>query len=783
MRPFVFFLREAVILVALATWAFGPPSASVSAAATRAGARPSAPAPLTFEENRGQAPEGVRFLSRGPGYHLFLSGDDALFTLRGSLGRARSLRMRFEGASVGAPMRGEDEQSSQAHYFVGRDPLRWTTNVPRYARVLEHGLYPGVDLAYRSTGDRLEYDLIVHPGADPSSIQVRVEGADGVAIDETGGLVLTLDELELVHLSPTLYQTTQQERGRTRVAGEFVLLAPDRVGFRVGSFDRSKPLVIDPEVLFSSFAGGSGRDELLDVAMDSSRNVYATGLTASLDYPVGGSAGSALAGDLDCVVSKWSASGSTLLYSAYIGGSGLDVCSSLAVDGSGRVFLVGTTGSADFPTRNALHPVFGGGDYDAVVVKLDPSGGSLEFSTYWGGTGQDFGFGLALSTNGAPSIVGGTNSLNFPTVNAFQAGYGGGALDAFVSRLTPSGSAVLYSTFLGGADDDQALDIAVDKNGSTVLTGVTLSADFPLLDPVQPAMGGESAFDAFVTKLGPSGALAFSTYLGGSETDIGFDVALDRYGRILVVGGTMSDDFPTTPGAFQTTIHGVMDGFVAAIDGTTLSFGTYLGGSSGEFVLGVQADPRGRPIVTGFTSSLDFPLARPTQALYGGGASDAFLAKLSRDGSSLVFSTYHGGSDQETAGALASDSNGRVFLAGGASSVDFPVSHGAFQASLRGDEDGFVARIATETLGEQFQDLGALVPELVNDSGGWRSQTLLTKLRGAWLALARGNLGAGVSLLVSFLREVQFLALTEGLPADNARLLIDIAAGMIGQIH
>jgi cysteine-rich repeat protein len=412
--------------------------------------------PLRFEANQGQADAAVKFLSRGSGYTLFLTPTEAVLSLAkpaaeeskparatAAIGRAGAskakatrplvLRTKLVGANRSPEVSGVDELAGKSNYLIGADPAKWQLGVPNYGGVRYRAVYPGIDLVYRSGNQReVEYDFLVAPGADPSAIRLRFEGARKLRLDAAGNLVLATGSGEVIHRAPVVYQTIDGERRPIR--GGFRKLARNDVGFVVGSYDRTKPLTIDPTLVYSTYLGGSFFDLGQGIAVDGSGNAYVTGATDSTDFPTANALQSSSGGVADAFVAKLDAAGSQLLYSTYLGGSGSDAGIGIAVDGSANAYVTGQTESTNFPTANALQSSFAGGDFDGFVAKLDPAGSQLLYSTYLGGSNDDFGIGIAADGSGSAYVTGGTFSTDFPTANALQSGFGGSE-DAFIAKI------------------------------------------------------------------------------------------------------------------------------------------------------------------------------------------------------------------------------------------------------------------------------------------------------------------------------------------------------------
>src|SRR2546426_925488 len=555
--------------------------------------------PLSFELNRGQADSTVKYLARGSGYVLFLSGDRALLALgqpvrAGKKTRTASahfpsrpvgavslkpaaLQLKILRASPNARVSGFGDLPGRSNYFIGNDPTKWKTNTPNYSKVRYEGVYPGVDLVFYGSQGRLEYDFVLGAGVNPEIVSLGVEGAKKTRLSLSGDLILRVGGGEVVFQKPSAYQVKGD--GRVAVAARFVLTGAKRVGFDVGPHDSRLPLVIDPVLSYSTYLGGTNSDQGIGIAVDSTGNAYVTGTTLSADFPTTAGAFNQTFNTTACVtftgsrpcfdvfVAKLNPAGSALLYSTYLGGRDDDSSTRIAVDAAGNAYVTGTTASSDFPLvtplpfpNNALQ-----GSNDAFVTKLNATGSALVYSTYLGGTSTDQGSAISVDASGSAYVTGLTSSATFPTtLGAFQITLKG-TTDAFVTKLNAAGSALAYSTFLGGSVTDQGLGIAVDSSGSAYVTGLAGSADFPVsATPAQASNAGGG--DAFVSKLNPAGsALVYSTYLGGTGNDQGQDIAVDSSGNAYVTGFTSSTDFPTVSPA-QPAIAGGSDAFVSKLN-------------------------------------------------------------------------------------------------------------------------------------------------------------------------------------------------------------------------
>jgi len=528
---------------------------------------------------------------------------------------------------------GQEKLPGKVNYLKGKDPSQWRTGVPTYAKVKYEAVYPGVDLVYYGNQRQLEYDFVLAPGADPDALTLSFEGADRLEIDPNGELVLHTAGGDLRMHKPLIYQ--EVEGVRRPIGGGYVRKNERQVGFQVAAYERARSLVIDPVLVYSTHLGGSGGDDGFGIAVDRFGQAYVTGGTSSPDFPIQDPLQPALGGGfLDAFVAKLNRAGSKLVYSTYLGGTDDDEGRAITVDRFGQAYVTGQTWSADFPIQNPLQSALGGGFFDAFMAKLNPTGSKLVYSTYLGGTDDDEGRAIAVDRFGRAYVTGFTRSTDFPIQNPLQSALGGGFVDfdAFVAKLNPTGSKLVYSTYLGGTgfDGGIASDIAVDRFGHAYVTGSTRSTDFPTQDPLQSAFGGGD-FDAFVAKLSRAGSkLVYSTYLGGTDFDggIGSGIAVDRFGHAYVTGGTHSADFPTQ---------------------------------------------------------------KPLQPALGG-SFDAFVAKLNRAGSKLVYSTYLGGADLDLGSGIAVDHSGQAYVTGFTGSTDFPTQN-PLQPPFGGSFDAFVTKI------------------------------------------------------------------------------------------
>lgn len=709
--------------------------------------------PLQFEANQGQVDDQVKFLARGKGYTLFLTPTESVMVLQqreatkqqdlrtnGPVAMSEPapikqhvVRMKLEGANQTPVVEGVEQLPGIVNYFIGNDPAKWHTDVPTYGRVQYKEAYPGIDLAYYGNQGRLEYDFIVSPGADPNQIKLAFEGESDIRVADSGDLLLTTTLGEVRLQKPVVYQV-EPNGHKTLVAGNYALsisspsqgedkgegtlhasrVTNHEVGIQLAAYDQTKPLVIDPALLFSTHLGGNGNDAGKGIALDSSGNIYVTGVTTSADFPtLNPLQASYGGGNLDAFVTKLNAAGA-LVYSTYLGGSGVEYGfegafpmnlnyggPGIAVDTAGNAYVAGTTQSLNFPTLNAFQGLNGSAPYisdDAFVTKLGPTGG-LVYSTYLGGGGSDYGLDVAVDASQNAYVTGQTSG-NFPVYNTaaylINQGIDPRGSDAFVTKFNATGGLV-SSGYFGGGLSETGTGIAVDGLGTVYLVGNTsTNLLFASSNASQQAYGGNG--DAFVAKLDPTGVCIWCTYLGGSGFEHGKDIAVDGSGNVYVTGETQSTDFPTT-NASQGSNAGSAEAFVAKFSTTgTRLYSTYLGGGNYDTGNGIAADAAGNAYVTGQTASADFPILNASQPTYGGTTvagsnidrGDAFVTKLNAAGARL-YSTYLGGDAADKGYGIAVDTAGNAYVTGETWSGNFPLVNPS-QPSTSG-VNAFVAKL------------------------------------------------------------------------------------------
>jgi len=788
--------------VTLPAWSEPPPKALLPARTLRsASAQKMALAqefgrlPLSFETNQGQTDTRVRFLAHTQDGTLFLTPSEAVFSMslpvksvqrsmrqnsakRQTMRRTTQIavRMQMAGANPKATLLQQQPLAGRINYFLGRDPGKWQQGVPTFGRVGFHNVYPGVDLVYYGNQKHLEYDFVVAPHADPQQIKLHFAGAQGVRIDTAGDLTVRTQGRELKWRKPTVYQ--QDASGKHAVTAQFRLkrLPNGQAGvrFALGHYDPARPLIIDPVLLYSTYLGGNtgighDGDAAKSIAVDGNGSAYIVGYTHSLDFPTTSGAFQSTRSVAEtypaAFVTKLNPTGTAVVYSTYLSGTDSfgSFASGIAIDSNGNAYVTGQTYSNDFPTTEGafqrVMQIPGSNFGNSFVTKLNPTGSALVYSTYLGGGGGKPGFGdsatgIAIDSSGNAYITGNAYSTNFPTTPGAVQRVNNAAVNQnsnpFVTKLNSTGTALLYSTYLGGSTFDFVFGIAIDGSGSAYIAGATNSPNFPTTPGAfqSAKQGGQFAQNAFVTKLNPSGtALVYSTYLGGSSgtSSIGDEataIVIDSSGNAYIAGSTSSQDFPTTPGALQrvnraatgTDSRSNSSAFVTKLNatGTALIYSTFLGGTPpGAGVTGIVIDAHGSAYVTGQTSSSDFPTTPGAfQRVIKSDTGNLFLSRLNPAGTALLYSTYLGGSFRglgtdtvwgDGATGIAIDRSGNAYVLGRVYSTDFPTTPGAFQATNHasaGSTNGTVTKLSPIPTFPDFNNDGNVDLLLQNTTTG-----------------------------------------------------------------
>jgi hypothetical protein len=706
---------------------------------------------MSFEVNQGQTDRRVKFLARGPGYTLLLTSEEAVLSLRKG-GRAEfpssskeppaaALRMRLIGANTRPKIEGQDRLRGKSNYLIGNDRSKWHTNIATFGKVKYEDVYPGVDLVYYGTNQRqLEYDFLLAPGAATEQIRISFGGVDKMFLDAQGNLVLETNAGEVIQRAPVIYQKV--EGGRREVEGRYVLKGKGEVGFEVAGYDRTRPLVIDPQIVYATFHGGTNLDEARGVAVDANGSAYITGRTSSPDLLLR----NALQGQLtppeilfddfffDAFVTKFNADGTDIIYSTYIGGQHEDGGNAIAVMSDGRACITGLVENvltnSSFPVKNQFQgngSFFGSRFDDAFLSVLTADGSDLSYSTFFGGnkvgfidpvefSGDEVGHGIAVDSANKIYITGSSSSNDLPTKSAFQSARSASSSnrpDAFIAKFDPAksgNSSLIYSSYLGGTGTDVGRGVAVDTSGNAYIAGFTASENFPVkapdsLGPLQSTNRGGT--DGFIAKVSASGStLTYATYFGGTGTDRALAVAADSSQRAYVTGFT--DSPPNSIGGFQffdfrlrnafDSVQSEGEAFVAKFNanGSALFYSSYLGGDGFDEGRGIVIDGGGSAYVTGKTTSSEtsFPFNLDVLPNTSG---QTFITKIGPSDATgtsvppIRYSATFGGANTE-GNAVAIDADGNIYVAG-TSAGSLVTTPGAFQEALRGGTDAFVVKI------------------------------------------------------------------------------------------
>jgi hypothetical protein len=667
-------------------------------------------ASVPFIVNQGQLDRAVAFYAPMFSGTVYVTGSGQLVysLLQGSMTPNRHTWRRWsltEGFVGGSPtLHATDRAVTRVDLFLGNDLKCWRSDLPTYNSVELGEVWPGIKVSLRARSRSAEKIFTVAPGSSPGRIRLALKGQTSLRLNGARQLIAVTGLGEVVFSAPRAYQDTSERHTSIPVAYE---LKPDGYGFRLGAYDHTQPVYIDP-LLQSTYLGGTGNELVQAVAVHpQSGEVLVAGVTTSIDFPgTTGGAQPALSGGSDLLIARFDPLLTQLLQATYLGGNGGDGASAMAVNpATGEIFLAGSTTSTDFPgAAGGAQANFGGGSDDAFVARLNSTLTNLLQCTYLGGNQIDFALALALRASGELLVAGVTISSDFPgTAGGAIATHGGGTEDGFVARLNSNLTSLLQASYLGGGGRDFARAVAVHPaTGEILVVGGTSSANLPgAVGGPQPSFAGFE--DAFATRLSSNlAAVLRSTYLGGGGYDSGYSITVNpENGEILVAGNTASSDFPGTIGGAQPVFGGSVDSFVARFDSqlSTLLQGTFLGGHSNDIALAVLTHPQtGEVLLAGYTENSQFPgTSGGAQASHGGGLEDAFAARLSSTLRILRQATYIGGSEIDEGWAMAIHPvTGEVIVGGRTLSTDFPSTTGGAQSIFGGSQDAFVARLTAD---------------------------------------------------------------------------------------
>jgi hypothetical protein len=660
--------------------------------------------PLAFEPNAGRYSRAVRFVASASGGQVALTSSGAAISVATGSSTSDSIRIGFPGADLGSAT-GADRLPGVVNDLRGDDRSSWRTEIPTFETVTYRSAYPGVDLRFHgSNSGALEYDFVLRAGADPTQLETRISGAESIELTQAGDLEMRAGEATFSAHRPVAFQPADATHPRTRVAASFALDGAVAT-ISLGAYDPDRRLVIDPVLLgYSTYLGGTAADAANAIALDATGAAYFAGSTDSTDYdtlgPIEGDST-----DTDAFISKLNPAGNALVFSTYLGGDGIDVANAIAVDGTGAAYVAGSTGSTDF---NTVGPIEGDStNTDVFVAKLTPAGSGLAYSTYLGGGSLESANAIAVDAGGAAYVAGQTDSSDFDTLGQIE--LDSVARDAFISKLTAAGNALTFSTYLGGGGSDFANGIAVDSAGAAYVTGATNSTDFNTVGQIEGDSAGQ---DTFISKLAPAGnALTYSTYLGGGGSETASGIAVDATGAAYITGNTDSTDFNTVGPIEGDSASN--DVFVSKLTpaGSSLAYSTYLGGSDADLGNAIAIDAAGSAYVAGNTLSTDFDTLGAIEG--DSNISDAFVSKLTPAGGALVYSTYLGGASTDVAKGIAVDALGAAYIAGFTLSNNFDTL-GQVEGFTGGDRDAFVSKLDPDQDGDAIRDSADNCPAAAN---------------------------------------------------------------------
>ena len=676
-----------------------------------------------FIENKGQWPREVVYLARAGGMNAWITNSGIVYdyyqiiknfnefeSLNIALNKKAAyerentsinghvIKMVFVEAAASV-QKGSNMQEGYYNYFYGNDKSKWVQNVSLYGDVNINEIYQGINVKYYFDGNTIRYDYIVKPGSDISRLKLKFEGQESIRVNDAGELVIKTNMGDVTNGKLYSYQI---ENGiKTEVTCRFNQNADGTIGLTATSYDKNKELIIDP-LVYSTFIGGNDYESGNSISIDNKGNAYITGWVFSSNFPTTTGAYKRTVDSVygDAFITKLNSTGSALVYSTFIGGSNQEFGSSIAVDGSGNAYITGQTLSNNYPTTSGAFQTSSSDTHgDAFITKLNSTGSGLVYSTYIGGSNEDYGNSIAIDTSGNAYIAGGTWSTNYPATSGAYQKTLGGSEDIIITKLNATGSALIYSTLIGGSSQEYGNSIAIDGGGNAYITGITFSPNYPKTPGAFQTNSSDSYGDAFITKINSTGSgLVYSTLIGGSYAESGSSIAIDTVGNAYIAGITSSPNFPTTSGAYKNTLSGVNDIFITKLNstGSALAYSTFIGGSAREAVGSIAIDGSRNAYITGATESSNYPITSGAyQSNYGYG-SYAYITKLNSTGSAPVYSTYIGGGGDfgDNGKSIAIDGSGNAYITGQTSSSLYPTTSGAFQTTFGGgSQDVFVTKL------------------------------------------------------------------------------------------
>jgi hypothetical protein len=647
--------------------------------------------PLYFIPNRGQVDDTALFYAKTPRYTLWLTRQGMVFDSFPSTdsNQREVSRLVFLGANKDIRAAAENATAHRVNFFKGNNRSKWLKGIPTSAAVRYKNVYRNIDLKVYGVSKQIEYDWLVKPGADPADIGFAYRGIKHSAVDEDGNLVVKTANGEWLHQKPRAFQVLDGQK--VEVAAAFTIRneTDDQYGFRVGPYDKDHELVIDPLILVQSgFLGSSGDDAVCAIAVDSGGYLYAAGYAGGPNFPTASAYQPGHGGNWDCFITKFTQDGSGLVFSTYLGGGNHDYAFEMVLGPGGLIYIAGTTHSSDFPTVNPYQAALNGvGDVCAAILSSD--GSSLVYSTFLGGSDSDYCYALGVTPAGEICLGGHTVSNDFPVYNAYDSTFGyptsNDYSDVFLTKFNATGDALVFSTYLGGADNDYCGSLAIASNGDIYIAGNTENSNFPTSQwAYQRSFGGVA--DGYIARFTSTGALDASTLYGGSAYDSISEIALDANGYLYAAGQSGSATNFNTHRTFVLKFYDI------DTTGSHLVYSTSLG-DPGVYSTGpaIAVGPGGKAYITGTTTSPGFPVVSAFQDTHAGGE-DAFMLVLSADGSTVDRSTFIGGAANDGGYDIFIDASGMIYVGGYTFSPSFPTYQG-FQATHSGLRDGFVCKI------------------------------------------------------------------------------------------
>ena len=674
---------------------------------------------LCFIVNKGQWPNEVKYMAKLNNLNIWVTDSDIILDFYKDkfesgnkeginrinnsdidkyqnairYGQVIKMKVSISDIKEKSIVKGNFQQKGLFNYFLGNSPSDWYSGVPSFSELIMQNLISDLKIRLYFDSNCLKYDVIIPPNTDINNLKIEINGQNGLNVTKENKLTIN-SELGNIE-QRNLYAYQLDDGVKRKVNCNFKIFDNNKVGFDIGTYNKSLPLIIDP-LIYSTFIGGAAYDDGWTIALDTLNNTYIAGTTGSANYPTTSGAYKTSftgGGSFDAYVTKLNPTGTSLIYSTYLGGNDIDYGLGINVMPNGEAVVAGKTASTNFPvTSGAFQTSNGGGASDVFVTRLNSTGSALIYSTYIGGNGTDYANHIKLDQNGNVYLTGLTGSTNFPTTNGCYRSYNSGSIDVFVAKLNSNGNSLGFSTYIGGSAYDEALDLTFDSSGNVYVVGYTSSTNFPVTSSAYQKTFGGGTYDGLIVKFNSNASsLLFSSYFGKSGDEKIFDIILDQNNNLIFTGNTTSSSFQATSGAYQTSYGGTQDGFVAKMNsqGSSLLIFSYLGGSGSDDPRGLVLDGYGNVYISGTTASTNFPVTNCSyQQSYGGGSSDLFLTKMNSSLSDIIYSTLIGGNNaDQLITDINLDRNGNVIVCARTNSTNFPVTSGAYNTSYSGGSD------------------------------------------------------------------------------------------------